>query len=76
MSAISIELPEGISERLDKLAARSGRSQSDYLLEAIAEYIGDLEDSEIVEERVLRRRAGLSKTYSLDEVEQSLGLAD
>jgi len=76
MSANSIELPEGISERLDKLSEQSGRSKSDYVLEAIAEYLGDLEDLQIVEERVMRRRAGLSRTYTLDEVEQSLGMAD
>jgi len=76
MSANSIELPEGISERLDKLSEQSGRSKSDYVLEAIAEYLGDLEDLQIVEERVMRRRAGLSGTYTLDEVEQSLSVAD
>jgi RHH-type transcriptional regulator, rel operon repressor / antitoxin RelB len=76
MSAISIELPEEVSERLDQLSERTGRSRSDYLLDAITEHLGEMEDLYIAEQRMIEHRAGLSKSYTLDEVEQRLGLVD
>jgi len=45
MSALSIELPEDIEERLQELAQRTGRSEASYyVLEAVVEHLGDLED--------------------------------
>lgn len=44
--------------------------------EDIQEHIDDLEDLCIAEQRLIEIRAGRSKTYTLEEVEQHLGLAD
>jgi RHH-type rel operon transcriptional repressor/antitoxin RelB len=46
------------------------------MIEAIREHLDDLEDVYIAEKRLIEIRAGRSKTYSLEEVERSLGLAE
>jgi RHH-type rel operon transcriptional repressor/antitoxin RelB len=76
MSAVSIRLPDDVAMRLQNLAQRTGRSKTFYMIEAIREHLGDLEDLYIAEKRLIEIRAGRSKTYSLEEVERSLGLAE
>ncbi len=76
MSAISIRLPDDISMRLQDLTKLTGRSKTFYMIEAIREHLDDLENLYIAEQRLIEIRAGRSKTYSLEEVERSLGLAD
>jgi RHH-type transcriptional regulator, rel operon repressor / antitoxin RelB len=76
MSAVSIRLPDDVSMRLQDLAQLTGRSKTFYMIEAIREHLDDLEDLYIAENRLIEIRAGRSKTYSLEEVERSLGLAD
>ena len=74
--ALSIRLPSDVEDRLKNLAAQTGRTKSFYITEAICEHIDDLEDLFLAEQRLIEIRAGRSKTYSLEEVERSLGLAD
>jgi RHH-type transcriptional regulator, rel operon repressor / antitoxin RelB len=76
MSAISLRIPDEVSVRLEQLAQRTGRTKTYYMLEAIREHIDDLEDVYLAEQRLIDIRAGRSKTYSLDDVERSLDLAD
>ena len=76
MNAVSIQLPDDISQRLQQLSEITGRSQTDYMLEALREHLDDLEDLSVAEQRLIDNRAGRSKTYTLDEVEYYLGLAD
>lgn len=76
MRAVSIRLPDDVSMRLQDLAQLTGRSKTFYMIEAIREHLDDLEDLYIAEKRLIEIRAGRSKTYSLEEVERSLGLAD
>jgi len=76
MGAVSLRLPDDVSQRLQALADLTGRSKTSYMIEAIRDYLDDLEDFYIAEQRLIANRAGKSRTYTLDEVEQSLGLAD
>jgi RHH-type rel operon transcriptional repressor/antitoxin RelB len=76
MSAVSIRLPDDVSMRLQNLAQLTGRSKTFYMIEAIREHLDDLEDLYMAEKRLVEIRAGRSKTYSLEEVERGLGLAD
>jgi RHH-type rel operon transcriptional repressor/antitoxin RelB len=46
------------------------------MIEAIREHLDDLEDLYMAEKRLIEIQAGRSKTYSLEEVERGLGLAD
>lgn len=76
MTAVSLRLPDDLASRLTDLAVQTGRSKTYYMIEAIKEHIADLEDLYLAEQRLLEIRSGKSKTYSLDEVEKALGLAD
>ena len=67
---LAIRLPESIEERLNQLAAETGRTKTALAREAIAEYIDDLEDYYLAEARVRKNR----KTIPLEDVERSLGL--
>ena len=74
--SVSLRLPEDLSQRLSSLAEQTGRSKTFYMLEAIKQHLGDLEDLYLAEQRLLDVRAGLSKIHSMDDVERHLGLAD
>ena len=58
--------------RLARLARRTGRTKTFYAREAILQYLDDLEDLYLAEQRLKDLRAGRSRTYSLDEVEAML----
>lgn len=73
---LAIRLPADIESRLDRLAKATGRTKSFYAREAILEHLDDLEDLYLAERRLIDNRAGKSRTYTLEEVEQVLGLAD
>jgi RHH-type transcriptional regulator, rel operon repressor / antitoxin RelB len=76
MTAVSIRLPDDVAMRLQDLAQLTGRSKTFYMIEAIRLHLDDLEDLYMAEQRLLEIRAGRSKTYSLEEVQRGLGLAD
>lgn len=73
---LAVRLPVEVETRLDALAKATGRTKSFYAREAILEHLDDLEDLYLAEQRLIAVRAGKSKTYTLDEVERSLGLVD
>ena len=73
---VSLRLPDDLSQRLNDLAEKTGRSKTFYMLEAIKTHIDDLEDLYLAEQRLLDVRAGRSATHSLDDVESRLGLDD
>lgn len=74
--AISLRLPAEIEERLERLAALTGRSKTYYATEAICEHLEDLEDLYVAEQRMIEIRAGRTETLSLDEVAAAHGLED
>jgi RHH-type rel operon transcriptional repressor/antitoxin RelB len=73
---LAIRLPENIETRLDNLARNTGRSKSFYVREALVEHMDDLEDVYLAEQVLERVRRGEERTYTVDEVEARLGLAD
>jgi RHH-type rel operon transcriptional repressor/antitoxin RelB len=75
-AAVSIRLPEDIKERLEKLSKLTGRSKTYYITEAIREKLEDLEDVYLAEQILIDIREGRSKTFTLSEVEEKLGLVD
>lgn len=72
--ALSIRLPSDVENRLKNLAAQTGRTKSFYITEAICEYIEDLEDLYLAEQRLIEIRAGRSKTVPLGKVMKRYGL--
>jgi RHH-type rel operon transcriptional repressor/antitoxin RelB len=73
---LSLKLPSDVESRLDRLAKATGRSKSYFAREAIEEHLDDLEDLYLAERRLSDLEAGKSRTYTLEEVERELGLAD
>lgn len=73
---LAIRLPAEVETRLEALAQATGRTKTFYAREAILEHLDDLEDLYLAEQRLIDIRAGHSRTYTLEEVERDLGLAD
>jgi RHH-type rel operon transcriptional repressor/antitoxin RelB len=69
---LAVRIPADIESRLDELARKTGRTKTFYVREALVEYLADLEDHYLAEERLKANRPAIS----LDEVERTLGLAD
>jgi RHH-type rel operon transcriptional repressor/antitoxin RelB len=72
----SIRLAPEISNRLDRLAAKTGRSKAFYLREIIAGGIGEMEDYYLAAETLARIRKGKEKVHSAAAVRKDLGLVD
>jgi RHH-type transcriptional regulator, rel operon repressor / antitoxin RelB len=72
--AVSLRLPEDLSARLDTLAKRTGRTKTYYMIEAIREQIGDLEDLYLAENELKEIKAGRSKLTPLADVIKSHGM--
>lgn len=73
---LAVQLPAEIEERLAALSRATGRSEMFYVREAVLQHLDDLEDLYLAEQRLVAHRAGQSKSCSLTDVEQELGLAD
>lgn len=71
---LTIELPIELENRLDALAQATGRSKSDYITEAILEYLEDLADLHLAEQRLRDIQNGKSKTVPLEEVLKRYGM--
>jgi RHH-type transcriptional regulator, rel operon repressor / antitoxin RelB len=74
--ATSIRLAPEVEQRLDYLAVQTGRTKAFYLREIIERGLEDMEDYYLAANVLERVRKGEEQIYSLDEVENSLGLAD
>ncbi len=74
--ATSIRLDPAIEQRLDKLAAQTGRTKAYYLRELVANGLDDLEDYYLAAATMERVRKGEEPIYTLEEVERDLDLAD
>lgn len=74
--ATSIRLAPDVEQRLDFLAAQTGRTKAFYLREIIERGLDDMEDYYLAAEVLERVRKGQEKVYSAEEVRRSLGLGD
>ena len=71
---LAIRLPTEIERRLEKLAKKTGRTKSYYVRQAILEYLEDLEDYYLAEERI--KSFGEAKTIPLEEVMKRYDVED
>jgi predicted DNA-binding protein len=76
MTNLSIDIPEELAERLTTLSAETGRSEADMIAEALAEYLGDLEDLTIARQRHTESVASGERAIPLEEVMPRYGLDD
>ena len=74
--ATSVRLDEALEQRLDRLAAETGRTKAYYLRELIVRGLDDLEDYYLADATMERLRKGEERVSSLEEVERDLGLED
>ena len=74
MGAVSLRLPDDVSQRLQNLAQMTGRSKTYYMVEAIREHLDDLEDPYLAEQRLIDIRSGKTQTVPLEEVMKRYGL--
>lgn len=74
--ATSIRLAPETEQRLDFLAAQTGRTKAYYLREIIEQGLEDLEDYYLAAEVLERIRKGQEQVHSTDEVRKELGLDD
>lgn len=66
---LTIRLDPEIENRLQHLAARTGRTKTFYAREAILEHIEDLEDIYLAAQRLSRP----ARAYSAEEVKHAVG---
>ena len=76
MAPVSLRLPDDVSERLERLAARTGRSKTFYMTEAIIEHLDDLEDIYLADKALEDIRSGKARTVPLEEVIREFDLGD
>lgn len=74
--ATSIRLAPEIEQRLDALAARTGRTKAFYLREIIEQGLDEIEDYYLASATLERVRKGEEKLYPAAEVRKELGLDD
>ena len=74
MKPVALRLPDEVAQRLNRLAERTGRSKTFYMIEAIREHLDDLEDLYLAEQRLIDIQAGTSQTVPLEEVLELYGL--
>ena len=74
--ATSIRLDPVTEQRLDRLAAQTGRTKAYYLRELVENGLDDLEDYYLADATMERVRKGEEKVYSTGEIRKDLGLDD
>lgn len=71
---LAVRLDELTEKRLERLAAKTGRTKTYYAREAIVAHLDDLEDFYLAEERLRDFRAG--DAIPLADLKAELGLGD
>ncbi len=74
--ATSIRLAPEAGQRLDRLAAHTGRTKAYYLRQIIGQGIGDMEDNYLAAEVLERVCNGQEQVHSAAGVRKDLGLGD
>lgn len=74
--ATSIRLSPETEQRLDFLAAQTGRTKAFYLREIVEQGLEDLEDYYLAADVLERVRKGQEKVFSSAQVRKELGLED
>ena len=70
---MTIDFPEDVQARLEKLSAQSGRPAADYVREIVEEQLAELEWKREIAVHAEAIRAGIEKTRPFDELARELG---
>ena len=71
---LGVRLDKNTELRLNNLAKSTHRTKSYYVKAALNEYLDDLEDIAIAEQRLSSIRSGKESTRSLEDVMKDLGI--
>lgn len=69
---LSVRLPEEIEQRLEALAAKTGRTKTFYVREAILEHLDEMEDKYVA----ISRMENPGRRWTQEELERDLGMED
>jgi RHH-type transcriptional regulator, rel operon repressor / antitoxin RelB len=70
----AIRLPDETYTRLQSLAARTGRTATFYIRQAVEAHIQDLEDLYSAEQALIAHKVSGLPALSLDQLDKALGL--
>lgn len=70
--AMTLRLPHDLDQRLSHLAEKTGRAKSYYLLQALNQYLEDMEDLLLANAISERINCGIEKIYSSQEVRDEI----
>ncbi|MDH2998514.1 CopG family transcriptional regulator [Pasteurellaceae bacterium LFhippo2] len=70
--AMTLRLPTHLDQRLSDLTEQTGRTKSFYLVQALENYLEDMEDLLISNAVLERIKTGKERTYTAKEVRQIL----
>jgi RHH-type rel operon transcriptional repressor/antitoxin RelB len=74
--ATSIRLSPDLAERLNRLAAKTGRTKAFYLRQIVENGLSEMEDYYLAADALERVRSGREKVYTSASVRNDLGLDD
>ena len=70
----AIRLPDETYTRLQTLAARTGRTATFYIRQAVEAHLQDLEDLYTAEQALIAHQTSGQRALSLDQLDAELGL--
>lgn len=71
---IALQLPLEVETKLKEISQRMGRSENELAIEAILDFLDEIEDVQIAEARLEELRRGDVKTIPLAEVMARYGM--
>jgi len=74
MKQTAVRIPDETYARLQDMAAKTGRTATFYIREAIEAHLDDLEDIYMAERALDELQQGKARTYSLEELKRELDL--
>ena len=69
-----LDLPQNLTDRLDKLAEMTGKNKALLILEAVSDHMSDLEDFYKADKRWKDIESGKEGTYTLKEMMEKHGV--
>jgi RHH-type rel operon transcriptional repressor/antitoxin RelB len=71
---IAVRLPGELEMELQTIAAKTGRTKSYYVIEALRRYLEDMQDRFVLEGALKEFYEGDQKTYTSQQVAAELGI--